>query len=529
MNTRDFLRQIAAFVLCATLGLAVRAEAQTLLSLADGDVQGTTDGSVRQFLGIPYAAPPVGALRWRPPQPVTPWVGTLTADTYSTACAQLPSISGTPSESEDCLYLNVWTPDPAPIEPLPVMLWIHGGSNVAGSTGDGVPFPGYDGVRLYDGNTLTRERNVVIVTINYRVGVFGFFGQADLAGEDGAFPYAGNQGLLDQRAAMEWVRDNITAFGGDPENVTIFGESAGSFDVCTHMVSPLSRGLFHRAISQSGGCGVGVRTAAEASSAADAISTAVGCDAAPDELACLRAVPVADLLDAVAGGPEGSEGDLGIAIDGGFLEVHPRTSFDAGEFAEVPYLLGANSDEGTLFFIGSTPITTNAEYQAALLTQYGPYAAAISAMYPANLFANPQDALIRVFGDSRLVCSTYDVARRVADAKGKAFVYTFSRVPPLPFIALLDLGAFHGLEIAYVFGSITPPSSTDDILGQQMREYWTRFAEKGKPKATKARGWPRFKTKSWKMLGLDPYLSKMRDYSRAECDFWRTLYESGGF
>jgi para-nitrobenzyl esterase len=529
MNTHWHPRSIAVFVFSTILGLVGRAEAQTAIQLADGAVQGATDGAVRSFLGIPFAAPPVGPLRWRPPQPVTPWGGTLDATSYSSACAQVSSINGTPSESEDCLYLNVWTPDPAPTTPLPVMLWIHGGSNVSGSTGDGVPFPGYDGLRLYDGSTLTREGNVVIVTANYRLGVFGFFGQSDLASEDVSYPYAGNQGLLDQRAAMQWVRDNIAAFGGDPEKVTIFGESAGSFDVCAHMVSPLSRGLFHRAIGQSGGCGVGVSTAAQASAAADAISAAVGCDAAPDELACLRGVPVADLLSAAAGGPEGSEADLGIAVDGGFLPDHPRALFDAGEFARVPYILGTNTDEGTLFFVGSTPITTNAEYQAELLAQYGPYAAAISAMYPANAFGSPQDALVRVFGDSRLVCSTYDVARRVADAKGKSFVYSFSRVPPLPFISLLDLGAFHGLEIAYVFGSIPPPTMTDDVLGQQMREYWTRFAAKGKPKATHARGWPRFKTKSWKMLGLDPYLSKLRDYSRAECDFWRTLYESGAF
>jgi len=529
MGTQRYRTTLVALAVCATVAVAGRTEAQTLIQLADGDVQGATDGTVRSFLGIPYAAPPVGPLRWRPPQPVTPWVGTLDATSYSAACAQLPSINGTPSESEDCLYLNVWTPDPAPSAPLPVMLWIHGGSNVSGSTGDGVPFPGYEGLYLYDGSTLTRERNVVIVTTNYRLGVLGFFGQADLASEDGSYPYAGNQGLLDQRAAMEWVRDNIAAFGGDPEKVTIFGESAGSFDVCTHMVSPLSRGLFHRAVSESGGCTVGVRTAAQASAAAETISAAVGCDVAPDELACLRAVPVAELLDAAVGGPEGSEADLGISVDGGFLPDHPRALFDAGEFARVPYVLGANQDEGTLFFIDTTPITTAAEYQAILLEQYGPYAAAISAMYPANAFGTPQDALIRVFGDSRLVCSTYDVAQRVADAKGKAFAYLFSRVPPLPFISLLDLGAFHGLEIAYVFGSIPPPTPTDDLLGQQMQEYWTRFAEKGRPKATKARGWPRFKTKSWKMLAFDPYLSKLRDYSRSQCEFWSTLYESGGF
>lgn len=505
-------------------------QGQTLITLADGAVQGSVNGSTREFLGIPYAAPPVGPLRWQPPEPVTPWVGTLDATTYSVACAQLPSLTGTASESEDCLYLNVWTPDPAPIEPAPVMLWIHGGSNVAGSTGDGVPFPGYDGVRLYDGSTLAGERGVVVVTINYRLGVFGFFGHADLAGENPAYPYAGNQGLLDQRAAMMWVRDNIAAFGGDPENVTIFGESAGSFDVCAHMVSPLSLGLFHRAISQSGGCSVGVRSAATASAAADAVSAALGCDTAPDELACLRAAPVADVLDAGAAPPEGSETDLGISVDGGFLPLHPRTLLDAGEVpTKVPWMLGANAKEGSIFFIGSTPLATEAEYNAELFLRYGAFAPEIAAMYPPAVYGGPQEALVRVMGDATLVCSTYDVAARMSNAKRKAFVYHFLRVPPLPFISLLNLGAFHGLEIAYVFGSITPPSIADEELGSKMREYWSNFAKKGKPKAKKAKGWPRFKTKSWKMLGLDSTLYKLKGLRRPECEFWRDVYEASGF
>lgn len=521
---------LSLLALAAMLAAPYPASAQTLISLDDGDVQGQVNGATREFLGIPFAAPPVGSLRWRPPAPVTPWVGTLDATSYSSACPQLPSLTGTPSENEDCLYLNVWTPDPAPVEPRPVMIWIHGGSNVAGSTGDGVPFPGYDGVRLYDGHTLAGERNVVVVTVNYRLGVFGFYGHSDLEGEDLGFPYAGNQGLLDQRQAMQWVQSNIAAFGGDPENVTIFGESAGSFDVCAHVVSPMSAGLFHRAISQSGGCSVGVRTAAEAATVADNISATLGCDVAPDELACLRAASVTDVLDAAGSVPEGAENDLAISIDGAFLPDHPRTLFDTEQFSKVPYILGANLDEGTLFFIGSTPLANDAEYQAALFATFGVYAPEINALYPSAHYPTPQDALIRVFGDSRLVCSTFDVAQRVANAsKTKTFVYSFEQIPGLPFIDLLNLGAFHGLEIAYVFGSIPPPSSADADVGQRMREFWTRFAERGKPKATATKGWPRFKTKSWKMLRIHQFPGKLKDYNRAKCEFWSGLYESGGF
>ena len=513
------------------LPTVARAQIQsgTLIHLSDGDVQGQVNEATREFLGIPFAAPPVGPLRWRPPNPNQPWTGTLDATHYSSPCAQLPALTGTPSESEDCLYLNVWTPDPAPTEPKPVMIWIHGGSNVSGSTGDGVPFPGYEGVHLYDGHTLAGTRDVVVVTTNYRLGVFGFFGDSLLAGEDPAYPYAGNQGLLDQRAAMQWVQNNIAAFGGDPNNVTIFGESAGSFDVCAHVASPMSAGLFHRAISESGGCTVGVRTADEAAAAAAAISTSVGCNTAADELACLRALPVTDLLNAAAPGPDGSGGDLAISVDGKFLPEHPRALFTSGNFSHVPYILGSNLNEGTLFFMGAPQITEE-EYTAELFSRYGSDAPAIEAMYPARAFGTPLNALIRVMGDSTLVCSTYDAASRISEAKKtKVYAYVFARVPPLSFIDLLKLGAFHGLEIAYVFGSTTPPSPTDADLATAMQGYWSSLATKGKPKVKGSKGWGRFKTKSWKMIAFGDEIAKEKGYKQAECAFWRGLYDAGNY
>ncbi|HYB99650.1 MAG TPA: carboxylesterase family protein [Candidatus Limnocylindrales bacterium] len=498
-----------------------------VVAVSGGTVEGHTAGNVVEFLGIPFAAPPVGPLRFRPPAPV-PDFGHLNASSYSSACPQVDGIIGTPSENEDCLYLNVWTPTLTPEEPRPVMVWIHGGGNVSGSTGDFVPFPPYESERLYDASALADAHDTVVVSINYRLGVFGFFAHADLAGEDPSFPYAGNQGLLDQVAALVWVRDNIASFGGDPDNVTIFGESAGSWDVCAHMISPLSAGLFHRAISQSGGCSVGVASAEDADISANAIAAAAGCDGAPDELACLRALPVADLL---AAGPAGEASpsigaNLGISIDGGMVPDHPRDLFDAGLFARVPYILGANSDEGTLFFVGSEPIETDEEYQAELLTRFADYADEIALLYPSDDFASPQDALIRVVGDASLVCSTYDVAKRVAAHKNRTYFYNFARVIPLPFVSLLDLGAFHGAEIAYVFGSVPPPTSYDQTLGRQIQEYWSRFAEKGKPKATKALGWPKFNARSQKVLRLNAQLNKLDGFRRAQCEFWSSVYDN---
>jgi para-nitrobenzyl esterase len=529
--TPNAARIVAAASLSFFVGLpAGLASAQTLLTTVDGDVQGQVNDGTREFLGIPYAAPPVGDFRFAPPQPVTPWAVPIDATAYPPACAQLPTLTNgdTRIENEDCLYLNVWTPEPAPAAPLPVMVWIHGGSNTSGSTGDFIPFPGYEGQRLYDGHVLTRDRDVVVVTVNYRLNVFGFLGLDELADEDPMWPYAGNQGLLDQRKALQWVQANIAAFGGDPANVTIFGESAGSFDVCAHVASPGSEGLFHRAISQSGGCSVGVLTSDDASNVADAIAEAVGCDLAPDRLACMRAVPLADLLDA---GPlvelAGETTNLGLSVDGGFLPVHPRIAFEEGT-AKIPWILGANSDEGTLFFIGS-PELTGPEYSAELVTQFGVYAPEIEALYPASDFDSPRDALIRVVGDSRLVCSTYDTAARYAGRKRqKTFVYNFSRVPPIAFISFLELGAFHGLEISYVFGSVASPGSLDETLGQRMQEYWTTFAEIGKPRPDDER-WPRFNGRSWRMLRFGDTVARIKDFRQHECEFWTSLYDLGGF
>jgi para-nitrobenzyl esterase len=523
------LASIAMVMVPCTAAAAQKIQKGTLIHLPDGDVQGTLNEQTRQFLGIPFAAPPIGTLRWRPPAPPAPWTDVLQANAFRGSCAQLGSIQGPASDNEDCLYLNVWTPEPAPRKPLPVMVWFHGGGNQQGSAGDPVPFPGVTG-KFYDGHVLAQERGVVVVTINYRVNVFGFLAHAALAGEDPARPYAGNQGLLDQLAALQWVRANIAAFGGNPKRVTIFGESAGSRHTCLHVASPGSKKLFHRAISESGGCTTRQPTAAEGAAVAATFATSAGCGGASDQLACLRAKPASELLAILQ--QSGMPGrivpnfDFGPVVDGGFLPDQPRALYDAGRFARVPYILGSNSDEGTLFLLTAPRVTTEAAYLAALQRRYGTRADQVASVYPASSFPSPQDALARASGDQIHVCSTYDTARRVAAGGARAYLYNFAREIPIAALQQLGLRAFHGAEIVYVFGSITPPTPEDGALGETIRAYWTRFARNGNPNHKDAVKWPRFKDKTDRRLNLDGEPSVLTAFRRRECEFWWSVYDA---
>jgi para-nitrobenzyl esterase len=422
------------------------------------------------------------------------------------------------------------------------MIWFHGGSNITGSTADDIPFV-VPPTLFYDGRRLVEQANVVVVTANYRLGVMGFFAHEAItaASPDSV---SGNQGLLDQRMAMQWVRDNIAPFGGDPENVTIFGESAGAFDVCFHMASPGSRGLFHGAIGQSGGCTTAVRTPATAEAEANVFAEAMGCADATDIAACLRAVPVANLLmeapvdGAQDGAPGGDFYEGGTArwqfapiVDGLFLPDQPRQLFDDGEVADVPYILGSNSDEGTLFHVQQTAVENEQEYLAALERRFGETVAAqVAAEYPSSAFDSPQDALERVTGDAGLVCTTRDTAKRASAAGLEVFMYNFSRPIPIPLLQALNLRATHGAEIAYVFGSLDSlvPQQADEedlVLSETMRRYWGRFASNGDPNGGDDLAWPMFSSNSDVRLNFDISLSTIEDFRSDLCAFWESLYD----
>jgi len=501
------------------------------VTLEDGVVQGDMDGDARRFLAIPFAKPPLGALRWKAPVANDPWKGVRHETEFVPGCPQLADQGAPASDNEDCLYLNVWSPSPAP-KKAPVMVWIHGGGNFSGAAG--IPIPTTKQL-WYDGHVFAQQHGIVLVSIHYRLGPLGFFAHPALADEGEP---AGNQGLLDQRMALSWVKRNITAFGGDPGNVTIFGESAGSADVCYHVASPGSWGLFQRAISQSGGCTIRSTgpedTAEDAAAQLVAFGEAVGCPAGDDQLSCLRDVPSADLLSSsmqpMPGGAMvgGSAAWRFAVVTGGadaFLPDSPQALFDRGEIADVPYLLGSNNDEGTTFTWQATPITTEAEYMDDLTTRFGDAAADVAAEYPVSKFDGDYNAArARVVGDSGLVCGTHDTARRAAAAGRTVFLYNFN----VPWAILPDiLHAGHASEISHVFGTpyLPSPDAGSEAVGVGMNAYWAQFAKTGDPNGTDDPAeWPAFTADADKRLQLDADWNVVDDFRSEECAFWRKYH-----
>jgi para-nitrobenzyl esterase len=507
----------------------------SIVQLADAQFQGTVAQNSRSFLGIPYAKPPVGDLRWKAPQKPDPWPDLRTATEFGKRCAQLgdPALQNAPSTDEDCLYLNVWTPMPVPVAPLPVMVWIHGGGNVNGSASEPVPFVNIGA--FYSGQILTENHGVIVVSLNYRLGVFGFFSHPSLTAEG----TRGNQGLLDQLMAIQWVHDNIARFGGDPNNVTIFGESAGSFDVCMHVASPLSRGLFHRAISESGGCTTRQRTRQDAETAATVMATKLSCAGTDAQaLACLRGKPVMELLNAPSDAAAGA--GSGPNVDGTFMTDQPRALYDSGQIAKVPYLLGSNTDEGTLFL--TTRPATEVQYKATLnatfcgsATTSCDRAIAVAAQYQMTDFTNDQPnpataALARVIGDSRLVCTTFDTAQRMTHAGAAVFMYNFDIPVPAAVEALLPpgthLGATHGSELTSVFG--TSPTFAADAQAKGasdlIQRYWTNFAKTGDPNGGADLKWPAFTESMNVRMNLAFQPSVVTNFRADKCAFWQVGY-----
>jgi len=467
--------------------------ATPVVRTSSGAVCGLVFNGVNEWLGIPYAAPPVGSLRWAPPQPPAPWSATLAATAFGSICTQ-PAVgkSGPNTGSEDCLFINVWAP-PGAIG-LPVMAHIHGGGFFKGS-GNG------------DNTLLVNTGNVVVVSMNYRLNIFGFLAHAALG------RHSGDYGLQDQQAALRWVQANIRAFGGDPDNVTIFGESAGGSSVCHQIASPTAAGLFHKAISTSGeyntlfgvpgaprpggsedlelqDCKSDLPAQAEAEHIGFGFATAVGCSSTPDVAACLRAVPaqmVSDVSSIPGSGYQyGAQGTVAPTLNGTTLPMTLRQALKKGHVNRVPVIAGVDRDENLIGF----PVTP-ADYTALVQAQYGKYADEVLGRYPLNRFNSPFVAWRTVAADSSTVCAALVTAEALSQWM-PVFAYEIDFGDVGTALTGESMGASH-------VGSwnLTPVPNLDanrQVLQKQELLYVTSLATTGNPTADGTPVWPEFKS-----------------------------------
>jgi para-nitrobenzyl esterase len=491
--TRKRLLALLSVAVIFTAAQSARAQVSKA-TVAGGEVQGVVNGDVASFKGIPFAAPPVGELRWKAPQPVNPWSGVKKADAFAPGCVQdknmAAMIGGPPNFSEDCLYLNVWTAAKSKGEKLPVMVWIYGGGFALGSTST----PIYDGTKL-------AQKGVVLVSTAYRVGPFGFLAHPDLSRESGKG--SGVYGIQDMIGALRWVKENIAQFGGDPSRVTIFGESAGGIAVSMLAGSPEAKGLFHRAISESGGSFAPVRFANEAGQMIPSLQLA---EATGKSL--LEGLGAKDIKAARALSADEIQKAAGVSLgrfwpvaDGHVLPADQYEMYQSGRFNDTPVLIGSNSDEGALF---ARSAVTPAAFEQQIRSGYGPHADAILKVYPHatdnEAFRSTKD----IFRETAFAWPTWSWARLQSQkGKGKAYVYYFDRRTPES-----QDGATHAAEISFVFanpgGIFTgAPQAGDPELSNLMQSYWVNFAKSGDPNGPGLPAWPAFTEREQKTMFFD--------------------------
>jgi len=487
--------------------------AQLKVKTANGVLEGTLDNGVRTFKGVPFGAPPVGNLRWQPPQSVKNWTGIRKADQFGPRCMQRPIFNDmvfrSNGISEDCLYLNVWTTAKSNKDKLPVLVYFYGGGFASGDGSE----PRYEGANM-------ARKGIVAVNVNYRVSIFGFFSHPDLTKES---PHhaSGNYGLLDQNAALRWVKQNIEAFGGDPKRITIAGESAGSVSVSAQMASPLSKNLIAGAIGESGSL-LGTLPAmppeqAEKNGVQFAASVGV------DSLAALRAKPAQEILDATAkpGAPWPTP-----TIDGYFFPKSPFEIYAAGEQAHVPLLAGSNSEENPYVVILGRDAPTVENYRKALQKLYGDKADQVFNLYPATTEEEVKSAAQDLASDRFISYSTWKWIDLSTKTGGKpTYYYLYSR--PRPALATpvanapVPRGAAHSAEIEYALGNLDSNKvyvwTADDYqISKVMQEYFANFIKTGNPNGPGVPAWPKFAEGQRMIIDVN---------SRAEPEKVRARYE----
>ena len=485
-------RLVLAALLLTTSAAHTQHAAAPTVTLPSGRIEGVAVPTLPNggaFLGIPYAAQPVGDLRWRPPQPAPAWTGVFRTKAFSPACPQAPSgwlpemLGETQMRTdESCLFLNVWTPHLRPDAHLPVLVWIHGGGNVEGS-GEWPPL----------GETFA-ARGIVVVSINYRLGIFGFYATPQLSAESPDHR-SGNYGQLDQVAALAWVQKNIARFGGDPLQVTVAGQSSGALDICNLIASPLASGLFQRAILESGVCVDSVFPTSQEIEAANAhFGDHLGPNSKSASLAQLRALPAPQLLDAAA---HDDSLDLEPAIDGHFLREQPAVTFASGRQLPIPILTGSTENEVSIF---ASPIVGGSSHQPQTLAAYhqfldkkfGPLAPDIFAAYPATTDAEVARVFTTMFSDFDFGYSACLLAAETARVHQPAYLYHFTYAGQGPFAAL---GAFHAEELMFLsqhYWTSWMHAPDDARVSAALIGYWVRFIETGNPNGAGLPAWPAY-------------------------------------
>src|SRR5580692_5619905 len=511
------MRMIAALLWLAGMSDATRAQVRT----EAGSVEGTTstDGKVQIFTGIPYAAPPVGALRWKEPQPVSSWQGVRKAAAFGARCVQAriydDMVFRDSGSSEDCLYLNVWTPEASPTTRLPVMVWIHGGGFQSGATSE----PRQDGEVL-------AHKGVVVVSMNYRLGIFGFFSHPELTRES---PHhaSGNYGLMDQAAALLWVRKNIAAFGGDPQNVTIFGESAGSFSVSALMASPTSKALIHRAIGESGAF-FGRTLSAKPLAESEQDGAKFGASIGADNLQKLRAMTSQQTLDAAS--KDKNLFRFGPNIDGYFFPESPSEIFAKGSQAHIPLLAGWNHDEGNYHVFFGTDAPTKENFAKKVSEAYGAKAPDVLKAFPAETDEQAKTSAGLLSTADFIGYGTWKwIEMQVKTGDAQVYRYEFDQAPPLAAaasgagtaIATEYPRAYHSAEIEFVFGMLDskklPWRPEDYQLSERMGSYWTNFAKTGNPNGPGLPQWPAYGAKDgYEVMHLAAKPEATPDQQRAQ-------------
>ena len=482
---------------------AIARPTRDVVSTRSGALRGVVRGAYRVFEGIPYAAPPVGPLRWRPPQPAAHWKGIRDATRSGSPCAQLPltvlpggkailpgASNLTGSTSENCLFLNVWTPARR-THARPVFVWFHGGDDIYGAGSD------------YNGSKLTVEGGVVVVTVNYRLGPLGYLALPALSAQSPDHT-SGDYGLMDQVAALRWVRANIAAFGGNPKQVTVGGQSAGAWAGCDLIASPAARGLFERAILESGTCAAGgsgsnatapISTLGAAEAAGQTFAASVGCSDAATQLSCLRALPASKLISGELGATWGV--NTGPAV----LPISPAAAWAKGQINRVPVLVGTTHDEYrfrtfvNVDLLGGGPLTP-ATYATRVQQADRGGAGAILAEYPAGAYPSPDLAYATEMTDSLYSCPAH-ADDLLYSTRVPVYAYEFDDEHAPPFFDApesIPQGAFHASEVDYLFPfhGLAPLTASQRRLSRVMVGYWSHFIASGNPNARGLPSWPRF-------------------------------------